>query len=74
MRTFPRPIIVTSMCFEFDACRYNGQTIPNNFVQALEPWVEFRPVCPELEIGLGVPRDLILEVPRGSAEVYQKEK
>lgn len=48
MRTFPRPIIVTSMCFEFDACRYNGQMIPNNFVQALEPWVEFRPVCPEL--------------------------
>ncbi len=57
--TFPKPIIVTSKCFEFDACRYNGQMIPNNFVQALEPFVQFLPVCPEVEIGLGVPRDPI---------------
>lgn len=45
------------MCFEFDACRYNGQMIPNNFVQKLEPFVDFVPICPEVEIGLGVPRD-----------------
>ncbi len=57
--TFPKPIIVTSKCFEFDACRYNGQMIPNNFVQALEPYVKFLPVCPEVEIGLGIPRDPI---------------
>lgn len=65
MRNFPRPIVVTSRCFEFDACRYNGLMIPNNFVQALEPWVEFRPVCPELEIGLGVPRDPVRIVIEG---------
>lgn len=59
MKKFPRPRIVASRCFEFDSCRYNGQTIPNNFVQALAPYVEFVPVCPELEIGLGVPRDPI---------------
>lgn len=59
MRNFPKPIIVTSKCFEFDACRYNGQMIPNNFVQALEPYVKFLPVCPEVEIGLGIPRDPI---------------
>ncbi|MEQ9618937.1 MAG: DUF523 and DUF1722 domain-containing protein [Deltaproteobacteria bacterium] len=56
-KQFPRPVVVTSKCFEFDACRYNGQMIPNNFVQRLEPFVDFRPVCPEVEIGLGIPRD-----------------
>jgi uncharacterized protein YbgA (DUF1722 family)/uncharacterized protein YbbK (DUF523 family) len=57
MKAFPKPIIITSKCFEFDACRYNGQMIPNNLVQALGPFVQFQPVCPEVEIGLGVPRD-----------------
>ena len=59
MRKFPKPVVVTSKCFEFDACRYNGVMIPNNFVQKLEPYVKFIPVCPEVEIGLGVPRDII---------------
>jgi len=59
MRKFPKPVVVTSKCFEFDACRYNGAMIPNNFVQKLEPFVKFVPVCPEVEIGLGVPRDII---------------
>jgi len=47
------------MCFGFDACRYNGAMIPNNFVQRLEPFVKFVPICPEVEIGLGIPRDII---------------
>jgi len=47
------------MCFGFDACRYNGAMIPNNFVQRLEPFVKFVPICPEVEIGLGTPRDII---------------
>lgn len=59
MKKFPKPVVVTSKCFEFDACRYNGVMIPNNFVQKLEPFVKFIPVCPEVEIGLGVPRDII---------------
>lgn len=59
MTDFPKPVIVTSKCFEFDACRYNGAMIPNNLVQALEPFVKFLPVCPEVEIGLGIPRDPI---------------
>ncbi len=59
MKQFPRPRIIASRCFEFDACRYNGQLIPNNFVAALTPYVDFVPICPELEIGLGVPRDPI---------------
>lgn len=59
MKKFPKPVVVTSKCFEFDACRYNGVMIPNNFVQKLELFVKFIPVCPEVEIGLGIPRDII---------------
>jgi uncharacterized protein YbgA (DUF1722 family)/uncharacterized protein YbbK (DUF523 family) len=49
---------------EFDRCRYNGQMIPMDFVKKLEGFVEFFPICPEVEIGLGVPRDPIKLVER----------
>ena len=54
-----KPIVVISNCLEFKACRYNGELIPNNFVKRLEPFVIYKPICPEIEIGLGVPRDPI---------------
>jgi uncharacterized protein YbgA (DUF1722 family)/uncharacterized protein YbbK (DUF523 family) len=57
MRTFARPNVVVSKCMGFAACRYNGVTIPDAFVQQLEPYVTYLPICPEVEIGLGVPRD-----------------
>jgi uncharacterized protein YbbK (DUF523 family) len=53
----PRPVVVISRCIDFDACRYNGAVIRASLRQELEPLVELRPICPELEIGLGVPRD-----------------
>ena len=59
MPQFPRPIIVISRCIDFDACRYNGQIIRASLREELEPHVSFEPICPELEIGLGVPRDPI---------------
>ncbi len=59
MRTFNRPYVVVSRCLGFEACRWNGVTIPDAFVQQLEPHVTYLPVCPEVEIGLGVPRDPI---------------
>jgi uncharacterized protein YbbK (DUF523 family) len=52
-----RPIVVISRCIDFDSCRYNGQVIRASVREELEPFVDFRPICPELEIGLGVPRD-----------------
>ncbi|MGC8838467.1 MAG: 2-thiouracil desulfurase family protein [Anaerolineae bacterium] len=54
---FPRPRVVVSKCLGFAACRYNGQTIPDEFVASLRPHVDFVQVCPEVEIGLGVPRE-----------------
>jgi uncharacterized protein YbbK (DUF523 family) len=53
----PRPIVVISRCIDFDSCRYNGAVIRASLREKLEPLVELRPICPELEIGLGVPRD-----------------
>ncbi len=41
-------------------------TISDLFIKKLEPFVEFRTVCPELEIGLGVPRDPIRLVKKGN--------
>lgn len=59
MKDFLKPKIVVSKCIEFDSCRYNGQMISSDFVKQLKSFVEFIPVCPEYEIGLGVPRDPI---------------
>lgn len=52
-----KPVVVLSKYLEFAPCRYNGAMIPDRFVRQLEPHVLFLPVCPEVEIGLGVPRD-----------------
>ena len=59
MSSFPRPVVVVSKCLGFEHCRYNGEIIDDPFVRRLRELVEFRPVCAEMEIGLGVPRDPI---------------
>ena len=57
MRKFPRPIVLVSRCLEFDNVRYNAQLVHSQTVRNLMPFVDFIKVCPEIEIGLGVPRD-----------------
>ncbi|WP_321420838.1 DUF523 and DUF1722 domain-containing protein [uncultured Methanomethylovorans sp.] len=59
MRQFPRPIVVVSRCLEFDKVRYDGQVLHSRIVRDLEPFVDYIKVCPEVEIGLGVPREPI---------------
>jgi uncharacterized protein YbgA (DUF1722 family)/uncharacterized protein YbbK (DUF523 family) len=56
MREFVRPRVVVSKCLEFDRCRYNGDMIRSPIVAKLKEYVDFLPVCAEVEIGLGVPR------------------
>ena len=63
----PRPRIVISRCIDFDACRYDGQVVRASLREELEPHVDFVPICPELEIGLGVPRDPVRLVRRSGA-------
>jgi uncharacterized protein YbgA (DUF1722 family)/uncharacterized protein YbbK (DUF523 family) len=57
MKYFPKPHIVVSKCLGFEACRYDGLIIEDDFVKSLEPHVRFEPVCPEVAIGLGIPRE-----------------
>ncbi|WP_369693332.1 hypothetical protein [Acetobacterium wieringae] len=39
----------------FAACCYNGQNLHDKFVEKLKDYVEYYPVCAEVEIGLGCP-------------------
>ena len=57
MREFSKPIVVVSKCISFEPVRWNGKIIASEFVEKLKPYVNFIRVCPEVEIGLGVPRD-----------------
>ena len=59
MRDFARPRIVSSKCLEFDSCRYDGGRIASDEVSQLRPHADFLPLCPEVEIGLGIPRSPI---------------
>lgn len=56
---FVKPNIVISKCIEFDYCRYNAQIIRNEFIKKIKPFINFVTICPEYEIGLGIPRDPI---------------
>lgn len=62
---FVKPVVVVSKCLEFDSCRYNGAMIPDPLVEKLKGHVDFLPVCPEVAIGLGVPRKPIRIVADG---------
>lgn len=64
-RVFPKPVLVISECLEFEPCRYNGARIQFDLVNALAPYVEYHPVCPEVQVGLGVPRDPVRIVADG---------
>jgi uncharacterized protein YbgA (DUF1722 family)/uncharacterized protein YbbK (DUF523 family) len=59
MAEFPKPRVVISKCLGFEACRFNGEVLHDKFVSRLEDHVDFVPVCPEVEIGLGTPRPVV---------------
>lgn len=64
-----KPVVGVSRCLGFEACRHDGRMIPDGFVDALRPFVTFVPVCPETEIGLGVPRNPIRMMRSGTRDV-----
>ena len=71
---FIRPKIIISKCLEFDACRYDGQIITNKYIKELKKYIDFEPVCPEVEIGMGIPRDTIRIVELKNKQLlYQPE-
>jgi uncharacterized protein YbgA (DUF1722 family)/uncharacterized protein YbbK (DUF523 family) len=56
MKDFARPTVVVSECLGFAPVRYNSRVIPDAFVSSLGKYVDYVTVCPEVGIGLGVPR------------------
>jgi uncharacterized protein YbgA (DUF1722 family)/uncharacterized protein YbbK (DUF523 family) len=74
MGVFAKPKIVISKCIEFESCRWNGLTISSDAVKLLKPFAEFIPVCPEMEVGLGVPRAPVRIVSvKGDLKLMQAE-
>lgn len=66
--------IVVSRCLGFEACRWDAEIIHSDAVDELRDRVDFVTVCPEQDIGLGVPRkpiDLVLV--DGETHVIQTE-
>lgn len=67
-----RPRVILSRCLELAACRYDGGGIRSGVVRMLTAHVELVPVCPEVQIGLGVPRAPIqIEDEEGSQRLMQ---
>ncbi len=54
-----KPKILLSDCF-LEACRYNGAIVNDDFASRLLKYIDYIAVCPEVSIGLGIPRDPIL--------------
>ncbi|XMB72030.1 DUF523 and DUF1722 domain-containing protein [Mycoplasmatota bacterium WC30] len=69
MKTFKKPTVFISSCIEHDYCRYDGQTISDLFVRRLMEFVNVISVCPELSVGMGVPRESIRLVQRKTEDL-----
>lgn len=55
-----RPVVVVSRCLLGECCRYDGKAIGvPKLIRELGKVAEILPVCPEMEVGLPVPRDPI---------------
>ena len=54
-----KPIILVSRCLEHEACRYDGSMVKNKFINRLKDHIDFITVCPETEIGLSCPREVL---------------
>lgn len=66
------PVVIVSRCLGFDNCRWNGEIIRDDFVALLSAHVKYVTECPEVAIGLGVPRDPIhIEAHRGERRLVQ---
>lgn len=55
-----KPVIVISKCINFEAVRYNGGIVKDEFAEKFGKFVEYIKVCPEVSIGLPVPRDYLI--------------
>ncbi len=69
---FTRPNVVVSQCLCGAPCRWDGERLNYDFVRALRRYANVIAVCPEMRIGLGVPRDRIILAKReNGVALYQ---
>jgi uncharacterized protein YbgA (DUF1722 family)/uncharacterized protein YbbK (DUF523 family) len=61
-----RPRILLSRCIEHDHCRFNGGIVASPEIRKLKPFVEYVTVCPEVSIGLSIPREAIRIIKKNS--------
>jgi len=62
-----KPNIFVSKCLGFAKCRWDGEMVQDEFVEMLKPYVNCIAMCPECEIGLGIPRDKIRIVSKNNS-------
>jgi uncharacterized protein YbbK (DUF523 family) len=60
-----KPRIVISRCLNIEPVRYNGGIINDEFSKKLLDYVEYITVCPEVDIGMPVPRPTVLLYKKG---------
>ena len=63
---YERPKIILSRCLRGDKVRYNGEPLTNSLFVELQPHVDLVTVCPEVQMGMPVPRPPI--------QIHQSEK
>ncbi|MFI3211247.1 MAG: DUF523 and DUF1722 domain-containing protein [Peptostreptococcaceae bacterium] len=54
-----KPKIIVSKCLDSQKCRYDGQGYNNKVISSLRDFCDVFTVCPEVEIGLSIPRETI---------------
>ena len=57
---YSRPKIVLSRCLNIEPVRYNGGIVNDDFSKKLLNYVDYVAVCPEVDIGMSVPRPSVL--------------
>jgi uncharacterized protein YbgA (DUF1722 family)/uncharacterized protein YbbK (DUF523 family) len=55
-----KPKLILSRCINKEFVRYNGGIVKDQFAEKLEKYVEYITVCPEVDIGMSVPRPSVL--------------
>ncbi|SNZ02166.1 Uncharacterized conserved protein YbbK, DUF523 family [Persephonella hydrogeniphila] len=67
-----KPVVVFSSCLTGEKVRYDGKSAENILSLKLLKYVNPVNVCPEVEIGLGVPRKKIFLVKNNGYSVFQE--
>ena len=64
-----KPRVIVSACLLGNLVRFNGQHSRDRFVDSLSHFFELDTTCPEVEAGMGIPREPIRIVQDGTARL-----